>query len=160
MSEAVENRCRSVTPPVTDGPMKILSAKVGRRIPTSLRCGVLSPFLRCLLLPYTTHWRSICCGKGKPSGGSRLLSGNCLGLWELRRKKSHTKLGSWCLGPSHLLSDPFSISGSAWAPPQQPNPLPLASVCSEPSQRTPPPRGPLTPQMHILSRSSPFCLLL
>lgn len=43
------------------------------------------------------------------------------------------------MGPSHLLFDPFLISGSAWLPPRESNPLPLPTVCPElPSQSTPP----------------------
>lgn len=142
MSEAVENRCGFVTPPVTDGPMKILSAEVGKRIPSSLRCGVLPVTLSQLFassIP-NSHWRSICCGKGEQSGGSRLLSGSCLGLWELRREQSPTQnqgASVWVPLTSYLtLSQSLALLGPH---PSSPTPSHWPQYA-----QSSPPSGPLT----------------
>lgn len=127
--------------------MKILPTGLEIRIPISGVMYCLPPFPRCLLHPCASHTEE---GSGGGEKNKVLVVG-AVPQWQLPWPLGngdgtgpHPKLGSWCLDSSHLLSDPFSISASAWSIPPRALSLPT-TLCVprvSPFQRTCPPTGP------------------
>lgn len=90
----------------------------------------LPPFPRCLLRPRASHTRGEASGGGERNkvlvagvlvAGISVAAASAFGNWGVNRAPP-PKLGSWCLDSSHLFSDPFSVSGSAWPPPPRAQP--------------------------------------